>query len=69
MTLHDFNLLNEYDRKATVFTDGRFLDIQKNENEYIIFYMIDGFFTELVYDRDMQEIIEVRSSNSFPSSN
>ena len=63
MTLKDFNLLNDYDRTATVFTDGRLVDFQRNENEYILYYAINSFFTELVYDCQMQEIVEVRSSN------
>ncbi|SNR37105.1 hypothetical protein [Lutibacter flavus] len=67
MTLNDFNLLNECDRKATVFKDGIFIGLHQNENEYITCFMIDHFFSELVYDKDMQEIIEVRSSKMLPS--
>ena len=69
MTLKDFNLLNDYDRKATVFTDGRLVDYEQNENEYILYYAINAFFTELVYDRNMHEIVEVRSSNFLDSLN
>ena len=69
MTLKDFNLLNDYDRTATIFTDGRLIDYQRNETEYILYYAINSFFTELVYDRNMHEIVEVRSANILNSLN
>jgi hypothetical protein len=61
MTLYDFNKLSLYDKQATVWNNGTFLDNYITKDIKINCYAIDKFFVEVVYDAEHNTKTEVRS--------
>ena len=61
MTLYEFNLLSKKQKIITVFDKGVFLDNYISQTETLNCYAIDLFFVELVYDSEVNQIIDVRS--------
>jgi hypothetical protein len=64
MTLYEFNRLNEEEQLKTVWSIGVFLDNYISKTETLNCYAINMFFVELVYDKDKNKVIEVRSFKS-----
>ena len=64
MTLYEFNILSFNEKLATVWEYGSFIENKPIDNgtlEYLSLYGIDKFYVELVYNRDTNKIVEVKS--------
>ncbi len=49
MTIHQFNLLNEAEKRSVVWTEGVYL-AKHTEGDYVYdVYQIDGFYVEISY--------------------
>lgn len=61
MTLYEFNLLTKKGKIITVFDKGVFLDNYVPKTETLNCNAIEMFFVELVYDSEINQIVDVRS--------
>lgn len=64
MTLYEFNLLTKNEKIITVIDKGVFLDNHVSQTETLNCYAIEMFFVELVYDSNLNQIVDVRSFKS-----
>lgn len=64
MTLEEFNVLNHDEKLYTVVDKGVFLDNYVTINIRMNLYSVDKFYVELVYDSELNKVVEVRSFTS-----
>lgn len=61
MTLYNFNKLDLNDRMEVVNQLGIYLDTYTELNKRCLLYSIDMFFVEVVYNINLNKIIEINS--------
>ena len=61
MTLYDYNKLDLDARMEVVNQQGTFLDVYAELTERCLLYAIDMFFVEVVYDIELNKIIDINS--------
>ena len=64
MTLQEFNNLNHDEKLFTVVDKGVFLDNYVTTETRMNLYSVDKFYVELVYDSELNKVVEVRSFKS-----
>jgi hypothetical protein len=63
MTLYEFNLLSENDQAEVVWSGSHIGE--RTENEYeILLYQVDGFYVEVFYHKEQNQIVRFRSFSS-----
>ncbi|CAH8296086.1 hypothetical protein EV196_11339 [Mariniflexile fucanivorans] len=61
MTLNEFNGLSHDEKLYTVVDKGVFLDNYVTVDIRMNLYSVDRFYVELVYDSELNQVVEVRS--------
>ena len=57
MTLYKYKMLSEDDQYDTVFSNGKFLDINIDGTTKYVLYALDMFFVEVIWDNEKDQII------------
>jgi len=63
MTLYQFNALEEMEQAEAVWS-GTHVGDRQDEQHNILLYQIDGFYVEVYYHREHNEIVRFRSFSS-----
>ena len=66
MTLEEFNSLTHDEKLYAVVDNGVFLDNYVTSELRMNLYSLDKFYVELVYDGDLNKVVEVRSFKAGP---
>ncbi|WP_282069203.1 hypothetical protein [Olleya namhaensis] len=61
MTLYEYNALDLNNRMEIVNNKGTYLDTHAELTERCLLYAIDMFFVEVVYDIELNKIIDIHS--------
>jgi hypothetical protein len=64
MTLHHFNQLNEDQKSNAIWIHGSLIDVIRNDDVTILLYQLIGFYVEVYYNYDKNQIERFRSFNS-----
>ena len=63
MILNEFNALSEYQQANKVW-DGVFLDLRTNASHSILLFDLGGFYVEVYYEHNSNQIVRVKSFKS-----
>ncbi|WP_286812900.1 MULTISPECIES: hypothetical protein [unclassified Maribacter] len=61
MGIYDFNILSNHEKYDTVFTKGQFVDSVKDGTIIYALYSISYFWVEVIYDNNINKILEIGS--------
>ena len=64
MTLYQFKMLDEMEQAETLWNKGVHIGERFDEEHNIILYQIDGFYVEVFYHREDNDIIKFRTFSS-----
>lgn len=63
LTLYDFNGMDEKGKGEAVFSEGLFIDDRDEDGVKVQLYRLYGFYVEVFYDQQKNEIMRYRSFN------
>jgi hypothetical protein len=61
MTHEEFNKLPRNEQIEITFEQGVQNDHRKNDNHYSMFYRLHNFFVEIVFQKDTDDVIDIKS--------